>query len=94
MGTRPKRGYVARGECHGSRSCYVMGCENAVCRRASRIWVTRNRVQRAALGRLNHGSISAYDCGCRCDECRSRKSRQYRDETLRMLRTSPLGWSR
>jgi hypothetical protein len=82
---RKKRGYVARGECRASRSCYVMGCDNDVCRRASRLWVTRNRLQRAALGRVTHGTRSGYDTGCRCTGCRQARSDGYRTETLRML---------
>jgi hypothetical protein len=82
---RKKRGYVARGECRASRSCYVMGCDSAACREESRRWVTRNRVERMASGRLSHGTISAYDCGCRCDKCRRASSRKYHAETLRML---------
>jgi hypothetical protein len=29
----------------------------------------RNRADRKSSGRLSHGTRSAYDAGCRCDDC-------------------------
>lgn len=81
---RAKRGYVARGECHQSRSCYVMGCDSDVCRAEQRRYVTRNRMVRMNLGRFAHGPVG-YDCGCRCDDCVPSRQRRYKREQAALL---------
>jgi hypothetical protein len=81
---RPKRGYVARGECRQSRSCYVMGCENDTCRAEHRRWVTRNRMTRMNLNSFKHGPVG-YDCGCRCEECVPSRARRYKREKAAAL---------
>lgn len=75
------RGYVARGICTNSRSCYLMGCRNDPCRDAHRRYVTRTR----QVTRTPHGRRARYDAGCRCPLCRAARSAAYRAETLRTL---------
>ena len=81
MNARPKRGYVAQGECRQKRSCYLMGCENQCCLDAHTRWVKQNRSVRLHLGLISHGPVG-YDCGCRCDACHQGRSRKYRQEAL------------
>lgn len=81
---RPKRGYVAQGECRQSRSCYVMGCENQICRAEQRRYVTRNRMVRMELKNFAHGPVG-YDCGCRCEDCVPSRERRYRREKAAQL---------
>lgn len=38
----------------------------------------RNRADRKAAGRLNHGTRSAYAAGCRCPECTAARGDAYR----------------
>ncbi len=78
------RGWVARGECRQSRSCYVMGCRSDACRRASTRYVKASRIARMALG-VKHGPVG-YDCGCRCETCSAARAAKYKAETLRQLR--------
>lgn len=42
------------------------GCRCHGCRAAHNERVRQNRADRLATGRLNHGTRSAYDAGCRC----------------------------
>ena len=40
-----------------------------MCREAARAYRRANRAKRLAAGTLNHGTRTAYDCGCRCLQC-------------------------
>lgn len=78
---RPKRGYVAKGECHDKRSCYLMGCENLGCLAHHTRYVKQDRARRLELGVISHGPVG-YDCGCRCDACEPARARKYKREAL------------
>ena len=55
---------------HGTYTRYAdHGCRCDACRAYQRDRVARNRADRLASGRLNHGTRSARDAGCRCDAC-------------------------
>lgn len=75
------RGYVARGICTCSRSCYLMGCRNEPCREEHRRYVTRTR----QVTRTPHGRRARYDAGCRCALCSQARAAAYKAETLRAL---------
>lgn len=60
---------------HGTYSRYArQGCRCATCKERQRQRVAANRADRLATGRLNHGTRSAYDAGCRCKDCRRARS--------------------
>lgn len=59
---------------HGHRD-YTPGCEK--CRAYQRERVRRNRSERLAEGRLNHGTRSAADTGCPCTACRGVRRKAY-----------------
>lgn len=79
---RPKRGYVAKGECRDSRSCYLMGCESEGCLRHHTRYTKQNRALKLRLGIVKHGPVG-YDCGCRCDECNPSRVLRYLAESLK-----------
>lgn len=55
---------------HGTyRRYFVDKCRCDLCREAQRARVAQNRADRLVSGRLNHGTRSAYDAGCRCLPC-------------------------
>ena len=54
---------------------YYDGCED--CRKYQRERVAANRAARLAAGRIQHGTGSAYDAGCRCDDCMEARRRRY-----------------
>lgn len=56
---------------HGKATAYEKdGCRCEACTDRHNERVAKNRADRLASGRLNHGSRSAYDAGCRCDACK------------------------
>jgi hypothetical protein len=60
---------------HGTESAYEWhDCRCDRCRLRHNERVRRNRAERLAAGRLTHGTRSAYDAGCRCDQCRVAKA--------------------
>ena len=60
---------------HGSYRMYFKHkCRCPECKSYQRERVANNRRDRLESGRLNHGSRSAYDCGCRCDKCKEARS--------------------
>lgn len=66
---------------HGSKTYYqVYGCRCPECVTYQRERVARNRAERLASGRLTHGTRSAYDAGCRCENCRSARRRAREQE--------------
>lgn len=75
------RGYVARGECRASRSCYVMGCRNECCRREQLRYVTATRL----LQKSPHGTRARYDAGCRCEACKQIRALSYKREALQQV---------
>mgnify|MGYP007115078499 CR=1 FL=1 len=55
---------------HGTYVAYARhGCRCDRCATAQRDRVRRNRADRLATGRLNHGTRSARDAGCKCPPC-------------------------
>jgi len=55
---------------HGTYSAYARhGCRCVACVEYQNGRNARNRADRLANGRLNHGKRSAYDAGCRGPEC-------------------------
>ena len=70
---------------HGTATAYFWdNCRCELCRETHNRRVARNRAERLASGNLNHGTRSAYDCGCRCDPCRNARRETYQ----RLERTS------
>lgn len=60
---------------HGSASTYRSGlCRDECCREPHRIATAKNRADRLKSGRLNHGTRSGYDAGCRCPDCRGARA--------------------
>jgi hypothetical protein len=60
---------------HGSASSYRSGlCREECCREPHRIATAQNRAERLKAGRINHGTRSGYDAGCRCPACRGARS--------------------
>lgn len=56
---------------HGTyRRYWIDKCRCEACREYQRARVARSRAERLARGELTHGKRSAYDAGCRCDQCR------------------------
>jgi hypothetical protein len=63
---------------HGTYGTYFhLKCRCFACREYQRARVARNRAARLASGNLSHGSRSAYDAGCRCDQCLSARRASY-----------------
>jgi hypothetical protein len=55
---------------HGTYKAYAEArCRCYRCVAYQRERVARNRAERLASGRLNHGTRSARDCGCQCEPC-------------------------
>lgn len=71
---------------HGAmRGGYLRGCRCSECRGVNAERVRRNRERRQAdPSRLNCGTRSAYDAGCRCEACLLlRQSVYWREEGIR-----------
>jgi hypothetical protein len=64
---------------HGTISAYRRkgGCRCEKCRAVHAEYTRRNRAERLAQQRLNHGTRSAYDAGCRCYPCVDARRRAY-----------------
>jgi hypothetical protein len=63
---------------HGTYTTYAReGCRCAKCATQQRERVRRNRAERLASSRLNHGTRASYDCGCRCEPCRDARKAAY-----------------
>lgn len=55
---------------HGTYGMYARKkCRCDKCRAYQNSRVAKNRADRLASGRLNHGTRSARDAGCTCDSC-------------------------
>ena len=66
---------------HGTYSMYARkGCRCDDCREYQRARVAKNRADRLASNRLNHGSRSSYDAGCRCKLCRETRTNAAKGE--------------
>lgn len=64
---------------HGSHYRYKMlGCRCPMGVEAHRRRTEESRMNRLLEGRLSHGTRSAYDAGCRCDDCRKARRDAYR----------------
>lgn len=60
---------------HGTYAAYgTHKCRCDQCRTYQRQRVAMSRRRRLAEGRVNHGTSSGYDDGCRCHKCRLAKS--------------------
>lgn len=67
---------------HGTYVAYAKHhCRCDKCREQQRSRVARNRKDRKKSGRLNHGTRSAYDCGCRCASCLAIRAEIYERES-------------
>lgn len=53
------------------------GCRCDACVAGHNARVRENRRQRLAEGRLSHGTRSAYDAGCRCEDCGKARREAY-----------------
>ena len=63
---------------HGTDYRYTrLGRRCPMCVENHRARIAAERKARLDAGRLNHGTRSAYDAGCRCDECRAARRRAY-----------------
>jgi hypothetical protein len=59
---------------HGTINGYRCdGCRCADCTEAKRLYTREQRRAYLASGRINHGTASAWDAGCRCGQCRANK---------------------
>lgn len=67
-------GRLGRPIVHGANTYKRGECRCEICKAGHRDWTRANRKARLETGRLNHGTRSAYDAGCRCFTCRRAKS--------------------
>ena len=64
---------------HGTYAAYFRDkCRCPACSTYQSARNARNRADRMAAGRLNHGTRSAYDAGCRCASCVEARGDAYR----------------
>lgn len=67
---------------HGTYAAYFKHkCRCVACSAYQNGRNARNRADRKASGRLNHGTRSAYDAGCRCGACLDVRQARYAIES-------------
>lgn len=66
---------------HGTYVAYAKHkCRCVACTAYQNGRNARNRSERLTDGRLNHGTRSAYDAGCRCSACTGARRAAYQAE--------------